>query len=135
MGKSSSKLSKRRSQSVAWSFRFATLNKHKMAPIMVSSQQHIDIKAWLIVLDLQEYEESFSKFHGVEELMYFDEADIKQLGIRNSSHRARIVSSLVALRDKHRSGTKSSKLQRSQRRNQRYSLAVLPEQRNDEQPV
>lgn len=36
--------------------------------------------------------------------MYFDEADIKQLGIRNSAHRARIVSSLVALRDKHRRG-------------------------------
>lgn len=98
-----------------------------MAPIMVSTQQHLDIKAWLIVLDLQQYEgnnihlcasglqqfllcvlfhrtESFSKFLGVEELMYFDEADIKQLGIRNSAHRARIVSSLVALRDKHRKG-------------------------------
>jgi len=36
--------------------------------------------------------------------MYFDEADIKQLGIRNSAHRARIVSSLVALRDKHQRG-------------------------------
>lgn len=41
---------------VAWSFRFATLNKHKMAPIMVSTQNHLDIKAWLIVLDLQQYE-------------------------------------------------------------------------------
>lgn len=48
--------------------------------------------------------ESFAKFLGVEELMYFDEADIKQLGIRNSAHRARIVSSLVALRDKHHRG-------------------------------
>lgn len=93
---------------------------------MVSSQHHLDIKAWLIVLDLQQYEgknirmsnsskfrsfsflsnptESFAKFLGVEELMYFDEADIKQLGIRNSAHRARIVSSLVALRDKHQRG-------------------------------
>lgn len=32
--------------------------------------------------------------------MYFSEADIKQLGVKNSAHRARIVSSLVALRDK-----------------------------------
>lgn len=48
--------------------------------------------------------ESFSKFIGVEELMYFCEADIKQLGVRNSAHRARIVSSLVALRDKHERG-------------------------------
>lgn len=33
--------------------------------------------------------------------MYFCEADIKQLGVRNSAHRARIVSSLVAFRDKY----------------------------------
>lgn len=52
--------------------------------------------------------ESFSKFIGVEELMYFCEADIKQLGVRNSAHRARIVSSLVALRDKHERGKLSS---------------------------
>ncbi|XP_037042558.1 breast cancer anti-estrogen resistance protein 3 homolog isoform X3 [Bradysia coprophila] len=139
MGKSSSKLGKRRSQSVAWSFRFATLNKQKMAPIMVAPPHHLDIKAWLVVLDLQQYEESFSKFLGVEELMFYDEADIKQLGIRNSAHRARIVSSLVALRDKHQRGgtgtNKSSKSQLSQRRNQRYSLAVVPEQRKDEQPI
>lgn len=43
---------------------------------------------------------SFIKFMGVEELMYFSEGDIKQLGVRNAAHRARIVSSLVALRDK-----------------------------------
>lgn len=36
--------------------------------------------------------------------MFFDEADIKQLGVRNSAHRAHIVSSLVALRDKHQRG-------------------------------
>lgn len=36
--------------------------------------------------------------------MYFCEADIKQLGVRNSAHRARIVSSLVAFRDKFENG-------------------------------
>lgn len=36
--------------------------------------------------------------------MYFCEADIKQLGVRNSAHRARLVSSLVALRDKYERG-------------------------------
>lgn len=36
--------------------------------------------------------------------MYFCEADIKQLGVRNSAHRARIVSSLVAFRDKYEHG-------------------------------
>lgn len=36
--------------------------------------------------------------------MYFCEADIKQLGVRNSAHRACMVSSLVALRDKYEHG-------------------------------
>lgn len=55
-------------------------------------------------MKFSEFLESFSKFIGVEELIYFCEADIKQLGVRNSAHRARIVSSLVALRDKHERG-------------------------------
>lgn len=53
--------------------------------------------------------ESFSKFIGLEELMYFCEADIKQLGVRNSAHRARIVSSLVAFRDKYKHGKLNKK--------------------------
>lgn len=36
--------------------------------------------------------------------MYFCEADIKQLGVLSSAHRARIVSSLVAFRDKYEHG-------------------------------
>lgn len=40
--------------------------------------------------------------------MYFCEADIKQLGVRNSAHRARIVSSLVAIRDKYENGKNKS---------------------------
>lgn len=43
---------------------------------------------------------TFSKFNTVMELIWYTETDIKKLGIRNSSHRARIVSSLVALREK-----------------------------------
>lgn len=101
-----------------------------MSPIMVLPQQyHMDISSWLGLLDLPQYKgicfssffaikilrtvnhsisfrktESFSKFIGVEELLYLCEADIKQLGVRNSAHRARIVSSLVALRDKYERG-------------------------------
>ncbi|KAG8335596.1 hypothetical protein J6590_064306 [Homalodisca vitripennis] len=36
-----------------------------------------------------------------KELLRFSEADIKDLGVKNSSHRARMVSSLVALRAKY----------------------------------
>lgn len=95
--------------------------------MVVLPRRHVDIAAWLEMLELSQYNgnilirilnrnenvknvlfstESFSKFIGVEELMYFCEADIKQLGVRNSAHRARIVSSLVAFRDKYEHGNK-----------------------------
>lgn len=46
---------------MAWNFRFAALNRNKMAPIMVLPQQyHMDIGAWLDLLDLQQYR---GKFH------------------------------------------------------------------------
>lgn len=97
---------------------------------------HLEISTWLEMLDLPQYNgnytiriilnlknenlsekhefsdltESFVKFIGVEELMYFCEADIKQLGVRNSAHRARIVSSLVALRAKYEHGKSMKQL-------------------------
>lgn len=40
---------------MAWSFRFSTLNK-KMAPIMQLPQPHLEIGAWLDILDLRQYE-------------------------------------------------------------------------------
>lgn len=43
---------------------------------------------------------SFRQFVGVEELLHFSETDVKHLGVIKSAHRARIVSSLVALREK-----------------------------------
>lgn len=67
-------------------------------PVVISNEPHMEIKDWLTRLDLLEYEENFKKFVGVEELINFDESDIKQLGVKNSAHRARMVSSLVALK-------------------------------------
>lgn len=90
---------------------------------MQSTYPHLDIDAWLTVLDLRQYAgklaglcgravhdnspfrvrlttESFRQFVGVEELLHFSETDVKHLGIIKSAHRARIVSSLVALREK-----------------------------------
>lgn len=41
---------------MAWSFRFAALNKNKMTQIMVTPQHpHLDIGAWLELLDLRQY--------------------------------------------------------------------------------
>ena len=68
-----------------------------MAPIVISNQPHLEIKDWLTRLDLQEYGDKFDKFGGVEELISYSESDIKLLGVKNSAHRARMVSSLVAL--------------------------------------
>lgn len=70
--------------------------------MVIANLPHLDIKEWLQRLDLLDYEENFQRFFGVEDLINLSESDIKDLGIKNSSHRARIVSSLVALRGKKR---------------------------------
>lgn len=42
--------------------------------------------------------------YAIQDLLTFTEADIKDLGVKNSAHRARVVSSLVALRTKQGKG-------------------------------
>ncbi|KAJ8980280.1 hypothetical protein NQ317_005199 [Molorchus minor] len=67
----------------------------------VSNAKHKDVAVWLRELDLEEYQAAFQKFQGVEELLEFSETDIKELGVKKSSHRARIISSLTCLRAKY----------------------------------
>ena len=81
---------------IAWSFRFASQNK-KMV-IETKNLPHLDIRDWLKRLELLEYEDNFNTFQGVEDLINFSESDIKDLGVKHSSHRARMISSLVALK-------------------------------------
>lgn len=66
--------------------------------MVISSLPHLEIVDWLQRLELQTYEDKFKKFNGVEELINFNEREIKNLGVKNSSHRARMISSLVALK-------------------------------------
>ncbi|XP_031617097.1 breast cancer anti-estrogen resistance protein 3 homolog isoform X2 [Contarinia nasturtii] len=122
---------------MAWSFRFSTLSKKQMDPIMVLPRHpHLEISTWLEMLELPQYNESFKKFIGVEELMYFCEADIKQLGVRISAHRARIVSSLVAFRDKYENRSSSSvntvNRKPTQRKTQRYSMSAIQDKKQKE---
>ncbi|KAJ8920864.1 hypothetical protein NQ315_015656 [Exocentrus adspersus] len=66
-----------------------------------AASKHKDVAVWLRELDLEEYQEAFRKFQGVEDLLEFSETDIKDLGVKKSSHRARIISSLTCLRAKY----------------------------------
>ncbi|CRK86454.1 CLUMA_CG000245, isoform A [Clunio marinus] len=66
--------------------------------MVITNVPHLDIGDWLKRLELLDYEVNFQKFFGVEDLIELSESDIKDLGIKNSAHRARIVSSLVALK-------------------------------------
>ena len=73
--------------------------------MVIANIPHLDIPEWLKRLDIPQadmldYEENFQKFLGVEEMINLSESDIKDLGVKNSAHRARIVSSLVALKGK-----------------------------------
>uniref|UniRef100_A0A336LT25 CSON004076 protein n=1 Tax=Culicoides sonorensis TaxID=179676 RepID=A0A336LT25_CULSO len=161
MGKSSSKLKKRRTQSVAWSFRFtqnqsansgsksgrkyrknsqksiveistedySTENslQSEMTPVIICSGPHLDIEEWLKRLDLVKYKDKFIKFYGVEELIYFTEGEIHKLGVTNAADRARMVSSLYALKEKRiKRDMQNNNVDENSfqfKRNQRHSLA------------
>ncbi|XP_074027114.1 breast cancer anti-estrogen resistance protein 3 homolog isoform X2 [Leptinotarsa decemlineata] len=106
MGKGASKLKKKTSiHNLSWT-RFGSLplrsskaraNKENE----LSNKKHKDISKWLREMELEEYQEKFQKFQGVEDLLEFSEQDIKELGVKKSSHRARIISSLTCLRAKY----------------------------------
>lgn len=68
--------------------------------MVIANLPNLDIRTWLERLELLEYDVNFKKFNGVAELINFNEIDIKDLGVKNSSHRARLISSLVALKGK-----------------------------------
>ncbi|XP_053673186.1 breast cancer anti-estrogen resistance protein 3 homolog [Anopheles nili] len=131
MGKSTSKLDKRRSQSISWSYKFGTASRRKKhAALVITSLPHMETAEWLQRLDLAEYTDVFRTFAGVEEMLFLSEADIKRLGIRNNAHRARIVSSLVALREQlvQESHTKTNQRNGAEefrnRAQMRHSVAV-----------
>ena len=81
---------------IAWSFRFASQKKKKNAIV----NRNFNIHEWLQRLNLSEYEDNFKCFEAVEELLSYNERDFKQLGIKNASHRSRIIASLSALKSK-----------------------------------
>ncbi|CAG5119639.1 unnamed protein product, partial [Candidula unifasciata] len=68
------------------------------------SGRHIPIGTWLDALHLTEYTHLFHQYGGVEDLLYTTESEIKELGIRNGGHRAKIISSLRILKDKYEKG-------------------------------
>ncbi|KAK7495787.1 hypothetical protein BaRGS_00013007, partial [Batillaria attramentaria] len=63
--------------------------------------RHIAITTWLEALGLQAYLPLFSSYGGVEDLLYASEGEIRDLGLKNGAHRAKIVSSLRILREKY----------------------------------
>ncbi|XP_078324397.1 breast cancer anti-estrogen resistance protein 3 homolog isoform X7 [Crassostrea virginica] len=78
------------------------------------ARKHIPIDTWLEALGLKEYEETFSNFEGVEDLLNLTEADVRDLGLKNGAHRAKIVSSLRILKEKYERGYRKPRvIQRS----------------------
>lgn len=80
----------------------ASLRKFRQSQVIAEEEKkHLDTKKWLTTLELQQYEENFNKYNGVEDLLDFSEMDIKNLGVKISSHRALIMSSLTVLKAKY----------------------------------
>lgn len=91
---------------LSWSrFGSLPLRKSRLAKengvSLVPKPKHKDIQQWLKDLELEEYAALFTKYHGVEDLLEFSESDLRELGVKRSSHRATIISSLTLLRAKY----------------------------------
>ncbi|XP_017780373.1 PREDICTED: breast cancer anti-estrogen resistance protein 3 isoform X2 [Nicrophorus vespilloides] len=86
-------------------------------------RKHLEIDSWLRALDLEQYLDDFTDYQGVEDLIDFSEADIKELGVKISSHRTAIMSSLTMLRSKYYNGNGTETLARRQP-SSRHSVAV-----------
>lgn len=92
----------------SWASRFGSLPLRKSRISRDNGTQttkHLDINKWLKSLELEEYRPQFQKYQGVEELLEMSEADIKDLGVKISSHRAIIISNLTILRAKYHGET------------------------------
>ncbi|XP_021361515.1 SH2 domain-containing protein 3C-like isoform X4 [Mizuhopecten yessoensis] len=72
----------------------------------VMAHKHIAIETWLEALGMRDHYRIFCKYKGVEDLLNFTEAEIKDLGIHNPALRAKVVSSLRILKEKHQRGYK-----------------------------
>ncbi|XP_015907786.2 breast cancer anti-estrogen resistance protein 3 homolog [Parasteatoda tepidariorum] len=68
---------------------------------MSENKLHLSIELWLQKLDLLRYKHLFKDYNGVEEILWMSERDLKNIGIKTGSHRARLSSSLAILKDKH----------------------------------
>ncbi|CAG9769772.1 unnamed protein product [Ceutorhynchus assimilis] len=98
---------------LSWSrFGSLPLRKSRLAKengvSLVPKPKHKDISQWLKDLELEEYAHLFAKFQGVEDILEFSETDLKDLGVKKSSHRATIISSLTLLRAKYHESSESS---------------------------
>ncbi|GFS78327.1 breast cancer anti-estrogen resistance protein 3 homolog [Nephila pilipes] len=68
---------------------------------MAIHQPHLSIDFWLEKLDLKVYSAIFKDYSGVEDILWMTERDLKDLGVKNGSHRARMGTSLAILKDKY----------------------------------
>ncbi|XP_055953425.1 breast cancer anti-estrogen resistance protein 3 homolog isoform X2 [Argiope bruennichi] len=62
---------------------------------------HLDTGQWLKKLDLKEYNHIFKSYNGVEDILSLSEKELKSLGVKNNTHRTRMMASLIVLRDKY----------------------------------
>ncbi|XP_072158817.1 breast cancer anti-estrogen resistance protein 3 homolog isoform X2 [Bemisia tabaci] len=90
----------------------------------MTSSPHLEISQWLNILELGKYQKLFDKHQGIESILDYTEADLKQLGVKNATHRARMVASLVALSTKYNENAEEKPRSRVKEKSHRHSVAV-----------
>lgn len=76
-----------------------TLDRDGRGSSCPSPQVNSSIQNWLENLGLSEYIVLFRQYRTLEDILNWSEVDIRDLGVRNGGHRARMISSLVMIRE------------------------------------
>uniref|UniRef100_A0A1I8M4R1 Breast cancer anti-estrogen resistance protein 3 homolog n=1 Tax=Musca domestica TaxID=7370 RepID=A0A1I8M4R1_MUSDO len=88
--------------SMYWSFRYSSTRRSRDAKSMTVFNSKMAILEWLDLLDLREYENIFRMYSSVDDLLDLDDAKLKEMGVRRTEHRSKMLSSLVRVQAKRR---------------------------------
>ncbi|XP_039951280.1 breast cancer anti-estrogen resistance protein 3 homolog isoform X1 [Bactrocera tryoni] len=87
--------------SMSWNFRYPLMKRRDQTATIVYNMK-MSIADWLDLLGLQQYETNFQMYNTVEDILDLTDCGLRHRGIRQSSHRAKMLSSLMGVQAKCR---------------------------------
>ncbi|XP_020716384.1 uncharacterized protein LOC110118634 [Ceratitis capitata] len=87
--------------SISWNFRYPLIKRRDQTTLMVYNTK-MSVSDWLNLLGLQQYEANFQMENTIEDILDLTDSDLKQKGIRQTSHRTKMLASLIGVQAKFR---------------------------------